>query len=142
MKKLINQFVNFGIVGIFCFLIDFGLTVGLNKAGVHYLLSALAGFVASVVTNYFLTFKFVFKRKENADKRKEFIAFVLLSAIGCGINEIILWVIVDKIYVSWDWLRNIVPDNLLVPLAKIVASGMVMIYNFITRKLSFEQKES
>lgn len=40
MKKLLEQIIRFGIVGFFCFFIDFGITTGLtNLLGVHYLIS-------------------------------------------------------------------------------------------------------
>lgn len=142
MQKLINQLVKFGIVGFVCFLIDFGLTVGLTKIGVHYLVSAFVGFIVSVIANYLLTYKFVFKHKENLDRKKEFIIFILLSAIGCGINELILWISIDKLYLAWDFYRSMVPERFLVAFSKIVATGIVMIYNFITRKIFLSESEN
>ena len=40
MKKLINQIWKFGIVGVICTVIDFGILTFLREvAGVHYLIS-------------------------------------------------------------------------------------------------------
>lgn len=142
MKKLFEQIVKFGIVGFICFFIDFGIVVVLNKLGVHYLIAGLCGFLISVMANYLLSFKFVFKRKEDMDRKKEFIIFVVLSAIGCGLNELILYICVDVIYNNVEWLAKIIPDALSVPASKIVATAIVMVYNFVTRKLFLEKKES
>lgn len=60
MQKLIDQIIKFGIVGIICFFIDFGIVTVLTFLGVHYLIAGLCGFVISVIANYILSFKFVF----------------------------------------------------------------------------------
>lgn len=142
MKKLFEQILKFGIVGFICFFIDFGIVVVLNKLGVHYLIAGLCGFLISVIANYLLSFKFVFKRKEDMDRKKEFIIFVVLSAIGCGLNEVILYLCMEMVYINVDWLVNNISENLAVAASKIVATAIVMVYNFITRKLFLEKKES
>ena len=76
MKNLLNQIIKFGIVGLFCFLIDFGITTGFtNLLGIHYLISKFLGFVVSAVVNYLLSIKFVFTQKKEMDKKKEFTVF-------------------------------------------------------------------
>ena len=56
MKQLFDQIIKFGIVGVICFFIDFGITAGLaNFFGVHYLISKFLGFVISCVVNYLLS---------------------------------------------------------------------------------------
>ena len=65
MKQLFDQIIKFGIVGFFCFFIDFGITAGLaNFFGVHYLISKFLGFVISCIVNYLLSIKFVFTQKK------------------------------------------------------------------------------
>ena len=83
MKNLLNQIIKFGIVGLFCFLIDFGITTGFtNLLGIHYLISKFLGFVVSAVVNYLLSIKFVFTQKKEMDKKKEFTVFLILSSFG------------------------------------------------------------
>ena len=121
MKNLLNQIFRFGIVGLFCFFIDYGITTGFtNQLGVHYLISKLLGFVVSAVVNYILSIKFVFTHKKEMGKGKEFSVFLVLSVIGLVINEI--------------------SDSLMVSLSTIAATGVVMVYNFISRKLFLERK--
>ena len=141
MNKLLNQILKFGAVGGVCFLIDFGVTMGLKVIGVHYLVAGLCGFLVSVVANYLLSFKFVFERKEDMDRKAEFVIFVALSAGGLLINEIILYICMDVIYANWNWLNQVISENLATAGSKIAATGVVMVYNFVTRKKFLEKKE-
>ena len=141
MKNLMNQILKFGVVGFFCFLIDFGLTTGLtNIFGVHYSISKFLGFVISAVVNYILSIKYVFTKKKEMDQKKEFTVFLILSAFGLIINEIVMFVCIDVIYAHSRMLNNMISDKLMVSIAAIVATGIVMIYNFISRKLFLERK--
>ena len=141
MKELLNQIIKFGVVGFFCFFIDFGITTGFtNLLGVHYLISKLLGFVVSAVVNYILSIKFVFTHKKEMDKKKEFSVFIILSAIGLVINEIVMYVCIDGVYMHSEPLNELISSELMVSLSAIVATGVVMVYNFISRKLFLERK--
>lgn len=141
MKNLINQILKFGIVGFFCFIIDFGITTGLaNFLGVHYLISKFLGFVISAVVNYLLSIKFVFTQKKEMDKKKEFSIFLILSAIGLVINEIVMYVCIDGIYMHNAPLQGLLTNETMVSVSAIIATGVVMVYNFISRKLFLERK--
>ena len=126
MSRLIKQLLGFGIIGGLCFLIDYFLMIGLTELGnINYLLAAGMSFSISVVVNYILSMRFIFKSKEEINKQKEFVIFVLLSVIGLGLNELLMWVIVEKIGVYYM-------------ITKIIVTAIVMVYNFITRKLILE----
>lgn len=141
MKRLLEQILKFGVVGFVCFLIDFGITTGLtNLVGVHYLISKFLGFVISAVVNYILSIKFVFTQKKEMDKKKEFTVFLILSAIGLVINEIVMYVCIDGIYVHNGFLQANITDGLMVSISSVIATGIVMVYNFISRKLFLERK--
>lgn len=141
MKNLLNQIIRFGIVGFICFFIDYGLTVGLaNICGIHYMISKFIGFVISAVINYILSIKFVFNQKKEMDKRKEFIVFIILSAIGLLINEIILFICIDVIHANTAWLNELISEEMMLSLSALFATGVVMVYNFISRKLFLERK--
>ena len=142
MEKLVKQIVKFGIVGFLCFFIDMGVFAFLiYVVGVHYLIATFFGFTISVIVNYYLSMNYVFVRKEGLDRRAEFVAFVIISIIGCGLNALIMFVCVDIIYAGWQWLNGLMSSNLAEAVAKIGATGVVMVYNFIARKIFLEQKE-
>jgi len=127
--KLIRQIIRFSLVGVICFFIDYGLLILLTRVfGVYYLISAAISFTVSVTVNYKLSMKYVFRGKDDISKRKEFIIFVLLSIVGLVINEVFMYLFTDgmgfKYYIS-----------------KIGATIVVMIWNFVTRKIFLEQKD-
>ena len=148
MKKLIAQILKFGVVGGLSFLIDFIITLIVSaimrSAGSSVETAAAVGgvfgFCISLIFNYIMSMKFVFERKDDMDRRKEFIIFALLSLVGLGINELILYFGV----IACD---NYIPDMVATYPAyvtagvKIVATGIVMVYNFISRKLTLEKKD-
>ena len=141
MKQLINQIIKFGIVGVFCFFIDFGITTGFtNFLGVHYLISKFLGFVVSAIVNYLLSIKFVKKKKKEMDKKKEFTVFLILSAFGLLINEAVMYACFDGAYRHIAILQELISESLMVSLSAIIATGVTMIYNFISRKLFLERK--
>lgn len=141
MKKLLEQIIKFGMVGVLCFLIDFGIfNLLANVWNVHYLIANFFGFVISVVVNYLLSMKYVFARKDDIDRRAEFIIFVILSVIGLGLNEVIIFCCVDGIYLRSVWLQGIIGFKFAKAGSKVAATGLVMVYNFVTRKLFLEKK--
>jgi putative flippase GtrA len=125
-EKLVKQIFRFGLVGGTAFLIDYGILFCLTEfAGVNYLLSGTISFSVSVVFNYLSSRFWVFEVKENANKVWEFMIFLILSVIGLGINQIIMYIGVDKFGIYYM-------------LTKIIATFIVMVYNFVTRKMFME----
>ena len=152
MNKLLAQIAKFGLVGVICFIIDYVLYRIFNAIFIatgfaaafpqYYLVSAFLGFSISVVCNYILSFKFVFERKEDMSRKKEFIIFLVLSVIGLGINELCMWIGIDIMYKNWAWLRSIMSESFAKDIFfKFGATGVVMVYNFITRKIFLEKKD-
>ncbi|MDO4616807.1 MAG: GtrA family protein [Lachnospiraceae bacterium] len=128
LKKLFTQLVKFGIVGVIAFLIDYGVLILLTEAaGIHYLVSAMISFVVSVIFNYTASMRFVFKGRQDLSKAKEFMIFIVLSVIGLGINELFMWILVDRMHIFYM-------------LSKIFVTAIVMIWNFVTRKIFLEEK--
>lgn len=149
MKKLIEQILKFGVVGVISFVIDFLITMvlsiilrsalgmGTSDAAV---VAAFFGFVVSVVANYLLSMKYVFVRKDDMDRKKEFVIFILLSVVGLIINELLIKFSIDVVYENWAWLQDLIGPTLATAGAKIFATGVVMVYNFVTRKIFLEKK--
>ena len=129
MKKLLAQFMKFGIVGVIAFVIDYGFMVLLTEVfNVPYLISTTVSFIISVVFNYFASMRFVFKRKDDMSRRREFIIFIVLSIIGLAINDVFMWLMVDFLYIDYR-------------ISKIVVTFIVAVWNFVTRKIFLEAKD-
>ena len=126
MKKIINQLFKFGIVGGIAFVIDYGLLYLLTeKIGIYYLVSSLISFSVSVIFNYIASVLWVFDVDKEKSKVWNFIYFIGLSIVGLGINELIMWGGVDKLHIYYM-------------LVKLFATAVVMVFNFITRKMFLE----
>lgn len=127
MQKLMKQIMRFAVVGGTAFLIDYGVLFVLNELlGVHYIVASALSFSISVIYNYVLSIFWVFDPNEEQSKQEQFIVFMVLSIIGLGINTLIMWISVDKFGIN-------------VMISKIFATAVVMVYNFITRKIYLEK---
>ena len=125
-NKLLNQILKFGFVGGTAFVIDYVLLYFCTEfLHIHYLISSIISFTVSVIFNYILSIKWVFDVKKKQDV-KDFVIFIILSVIGLGINSLIMYVMVEKFGVYYM-------------LSKIVSTAVVMVYNFITRKIFVEK---
>ena len=147
-KKLLAQIIKFGFVGGTAFIIDYLITLGVSAlcrsaAGMDVAAAAAAGglfgFCISLIYNYIMSMKFVFERREDMDRKKEFMIFTVLSIIGLGLNELILYfgvIVCDKV------VPAMVADHpsLITTLVKMFATGVVMVYNFISRKMTLEKR--
>ena len=123
-----KQIIMFGIVGAVATLVDFGVMVILKEVlGFGVLLSSAISFCTSVFVNYILSMAFVFKSK-NQGKVKEFSAFFFLSVGGLLLDQMVLW-----IGINFTTLYYLI--------LKVIATVVVMAYNFITRKVFLESKE-
>ncbi|MBS5450194.1 MAG: GtrA family protein [Coriobacteriia bacterium] len=120
---LLGQIASFGVVGVLAFVIDYGLMILLTEVfGVNYLLSTTISFVVSVIFNYLASMRFVFAHKQDMSRRREFVIFVALSVVGLGLNDLLMWVGQSVLGIDYRF-------------TKIVVTGIVMVYNFVTRKL-------
>jgi putative flippase GtrA len=130
MKRLFQQIVKFVIVGGLSFVLDFIIYFVLTQfLAVYYLIAGFLSFTLSLIFNYLMSMKFVFKSKDSLTKTTEFSIFASLSVMGLGLNLLCLYILVDFIGMNDLW-------------AKIVVAGIVMVFNFVTRKLFIEHKET
>lgn len=130
MRKLIEQIMKFGVVGVIAFVIDFGVMVFLTEVfGIDPVISATISFIISVIFNYAASMRYVFSHREGMSRTREFVIFVVLSAIGLGINDLLIWAGTDL--ASFDYR-----------LVKIFATAVVMVWNFVTRKIFLEGEDS
>lgn len=138
-KKLLKQIILFVFTGVVATLIDFGIYTLLVYMGVHYMTSNIFGFCISLIANYILSMKLVFKGKKERKKATEFIIFAVLSIIGLGISNICLWFCLDFIHIGSILELS---DNLAAMLSKAIATCIVLVYNFVSRKIFLEEKNN
>lgn len=123
MKTLLAQLAKFGVVGVIATVIDFGV-MNLLHYGLHLdiLIANTAGFIISLVFNYAASMKFVFEHRDGISRTREFTIFLILSVIGLLLNDGIVLILNKGVALEAN-------------IAKIAATALVMIYNFVTRKI-------
>lgn len=125
MKKLIEQILKFGVVGIIATVIDFGVLYILSQPlGMDPVVSAGISFCVSLVFNYVASMRYVFTHREDMSRSREFVIFLVLSLIGLAINEAIMAAGVAFLGSS----------ALAVMGTKVLATAIVMVWNFVSRK--------
>ena len=125
-ENLLIQIFKFGIVGGIAFLIDYFLLFCCKEfIGLSVLLSAAIAFTVSVIYNYIASVKWVFDVNKEKSAKKNFVIFIILSIIGLIITEIIMWIGSDIMKINYL-------------IVKIIATSIVMVFNFITRKMFLE----
>ncbi len=140
-----QQILRFGIVGGLSFIIDFAVYSAIllifGRDDLRVVAAAgFFGFTISLIFNYFSSMKFVFVHDENMDRKKEFTIFAILSLIGLGLNEVLILGTV-ALFNYVPFLQGGFLWNIKEWVGKIFATGVVMVYNFITRKIFIEKKD-
>lgn len=126
-KKILIQIFKFTIVGGIATIIDWTIYYLLfNILKINPLLANLGAFSISVIYNYIASVKWVFKVTDKKSKKELFIEFIILSIVGLLITEIIIYIGINLIKI----------DAMII---KIIATVIVMIFNFITRKIFLEE---
>ena len=132
-KALIEQFLKFGVVGALAFLVDYGILMLLSQVvGWDPLPASAVSFVVSLTFNYLASMRFVFERRDDLSRRREFSIFVALSVIGLGINSLCIWA----------GTAAFGDGAVSVTVTKLVATVIVAVWNFVSRKRWLEARGS
>ena len=127
MNKLLKQILRFTIVGGIATVIDFVcLYIFKEFLNLNIILSNTLSFTISVIYNYIASIKWVFDVNKKNNQKKNFVLFIIFSVIGLLLTELIMYVGSVKLKINYLFV-------------KIVATGIVMVFNFVTRKLFLEE---
>ena len=126
INNRIKEIIRFLIVGVFSFIIDyFGLYILTEYYEINYLLSSSISFSIAVVINYILSVKFVFKNARNGYKQVSL--FILSSVVALFLNQFCMWFFVEIAAIHYM-------------VSKLLATVIVTIWNYISKKKSVEIK--
>lgn len=121
-KDTVKQFSKFAVVGITSLAADYILLLVLVELlHVDFLIATSASFLASVVVNYFLSMRYVFSRRDDLSRKREFTIFAVLSAVGLGLNDLFMFVGVAVLSIGYQVM-------------KLISTFMVTWYNFFSRR--------
>ena len=120
-RERMLEIIRFCLVGGVSFLMDYSILFALTEfAGVYYLYSSAISFSITVVFNYWLCVIYVFKDAQKQSARRAII-FFSTGIVGLGLNQLCMWFFVDVAGVYYM-------------IAKIFATAIVTIWNYITKR--------
>lgn len=120
------QFLRYVFVGGVAAVVNIGSLFVLKEfLHMHYLLANIVGFVLGLITNYLLSKWLVFAKENSMNKVVEFITYAVIGVIGLGLDTLFMWVFTDKIHLYFM-------------ISKIIATGLVFIWNFAARKILYK----
>ena len=126
MNKIVNKIIRFSVVGGIATIIDFVcLYIFKEFLNINIIIANTLSFIISVTYNYIASITWVFDVNKNKNKNVQFILFIVFSVVGLIINNVILYILTDKL-------------NIYYLISKVIATIIVMIFNFITRKKFLE----
>lgn len=151
LKKLIEQFIKFGIIGAIATVVDWGIYAimveiygavdslsGIMTLSNWKILATVMSFSVAVVVNYIGSMKYVFERRDDMNRVKEIVIFFVLSIIGLGINVLIIYGLegIEEWFKTWPAI--IYRFAYMIP--KVIATMVVLVWNFVSRKIFLEKK--
>lgn len=123
------QLFRYIFVGGTAFVVDFFFLYFFSDiCGIYYLISAVLSFIISVLVNYLMSTKWVFNQDNIQNKVLEFNLFILISTIGLGFTEILLYFFTDIV-------------GLYYLISKVIAAIIVLFWNFLARRIMFYGKD-
>ena len=137
LLRLFWEFFRYALVGVIAFMVDYGTLILFREliltgeTSWELMLSAAAGFVTGLVTNYVLSLVFVFRKTENSGNGKSlsaFIIFTVIGLIGLGLTELIMYLGTELLHISYLFV-------------KIAAAAIVLVWNYVGRKLLIFNKK-
>jgi putative flippase GtrA len=116
-ELIIWKFLKFCIVGSSGMVVDFGTTWLLKeKIKVNKYIANSTGFVLAATSNFLLNHFWTFQ-SENRQLSLEYLSFLLISVIGLGINNIVVYLLTERVKMNFY-------------VSKLCAVGVVTIWNF------------
>ncbi len=116
-RTFLVKFIKFGIVGFSGVFVDFGVTYACKEwLKIQKYIANSIGFIVAASSNYILNRTWTF-RSNNPEVAREYTEFLVISLVGLGLANLIVWLIHGK------GKQNFY-------LSKLFAIGVVTIWNF------------
>lgn len=127
-RRGIRQFVKFGVVGIIGAIVDFSTLFVLKEfLQFNLYVANTFSFTAAVCSNFLWNSLWTFRGAFTGRRRHRFLPFLVVSILGLGINQVILYAAHE-----FTGLEDYQYGYLV---AKAIATVVVMVWNFIVNKL-------
>ena len=129
-QKILTQLAKFVIAGIINTLIDWVVYYLLcYHFNFNPLVAQLFSFTIATAVSYYMNTLWVFNTTKKKTRRRLIAEFFVLNAIALGISTVLLYVFVYMLSMNEM-------------LAKVLTTAVTMFFNYITRKLTLEDRNS
>lgn len=114
IRSLFVSWISFALDFFICFLL-------VNKAGMHYVVATTISFTVGTILNYILNTLWIFRNGPVKSRKLEFAAFIILSAIGLGINSLCMYLFTGLIHIHYL-------------ISRVLSGTIGFVFNFWSRK--------
>jgi len=130
LVKLVKQFISYFFVGGMAAIVEWVMFfVFSSLLSVDYMYATVLAFIFSTTANWILGRLLTFKQSSYEDKRiMELILVFAVSLVGLLFNMLLMYLFVTILGMNTDMLKVF---------AKILATGIVFIWNFVGRKFLY-----
>jgi putative flippase GtrA len=123
------RFVKFAMVGAVGMVVDLTVLNVLHRGvGLPLLVANTISFTMAVVSNFTWNRLWTFPESRERPLVPQLGQFALVNVVGLAINNLVLWLV-------YSVVKNFIPDPLDYNLAKIVAIGVVLFWNYGVNRL-------
>lgn len=117
LLPLLGRLIKFCVVGCSGMIVDFFFTwLCKEKLKWNKYISNSIGFILAATNNYVWNRIWTFQ-SQNLEVAREYISFIVISLIGLGLNNLIIYLLHEKLHFNFY-------------LSKIIAIGCVTLWNF------------
>ena len=127
-QAILTQLAKFTIAGVINTAIDWGIFFSLyNIFGWNPVISQAISFTIVTIISFFINTIWVFDTTKKKTRQRLIMEFFVLNLIALGITTGLIYLFIDIMHMNEI-------------LAKILTTVITMIYNYITRKLTLEDR--
>lgn len=120
MKKEIKRFLSYVIVGGSAAIVEW-VTFYIAKKFFDFNIATVIAFILATTFNYFMGLVLTFKNNEH--KKSDIFAVFIVSAIGLVLNILFMNLFINAFHMKLEML------------AKIISTGLVFVWNYLSRRL-------
>ena len=134
MTSKLREIIKFVFTGGICFLLEYAALI-LLKEWLHLPVVAATpvAFLISVVFNYLLCVKWVFDGAKEGSRKAQ-VGFVITSGIGFFLNWLLMWALTALLGEDALLFALFGVQVKVYMLNKIIATGLVMVWNYFTKR--------
>ena len=134
MKQRLKEIIKFAFTGGICFLIEYIALIVLKEwFRLPVVAATPVAFLISVIFNYLLCVKWVFSGAKEGSRKAQ-IGFVITSGIGFFLNWFLMWALTALLGEDAVLFAIFGLELKVYMLNKIVATGLVMVWNYFTKR--------